>query len=223
MRGVRSVVRRALLRAEETKILPVLGASLNMGGTQTYVFNPQYQVSQGVGSGSRVGRKIQRGYLLLNFRYSHRGENAVTANVSDKSFLRLLVLRSRAVKTAGVASNNLQVNPSFATAADIFYQSGAGTQTFSQVDKNKWTVLMDRVYTSIRNIDSAANITNAIQRRNIRVPFPKTVTYRDDPNANSFSTEAETYVVFTAGWDASDTLDFVGTLETQGTIRWKDA
>lgn len=223
MRRMRRLVRSVIRRQEETKILPVLGTSINMGGTQTYVFNPQFQVAQGVGSGARVGRKISNAFMRLSFRYSHRGENAVTTNIADKSVLRMLVLRSRAIKTATVASNNLQVDPSGATSGDIFYQGGH-PHTFSQVDKNRWTVVMDRVYSSIRNIDSSDNITNFVQRRNLFIPLPRNVTYRDDqPTANSVSTGSETYIVFVAGFRNAQSLDFVGTLETQGTIRWKDA
>lgn len=215
------LVRRIFRSQVETKLLPVLQTQINMGGAQTYVYNPTYQIGQGVGSGSRVGRKIENGRLILSFRYSHRGENAVTTNIADKSILRMLVLRSRIVKSAGVVSNNLQVDPSGMTSADIFYQSGAG-HTFSQVDKSKWTVLSDRVYSSIRNIDSADNITNFVQRRGIYVPFPKRVVYFGD-GSNSFCSGSETYVVFVAGWRNAQSLDFVGTLEVQGTLRWKDA
>lgn len=223
-RGLRSLIRYTIRRQEEEKILPVLGqTTLTMGGQQTYVFNPQFQIAQGVGSGSRVGRKIQNAYMRLSFRYTHRGEDVATVNVADKSVLRLLVLRSRAIKTAGVASNNLQVDPAFLLGSDIFYHPG-GSNTFSQVDKNKWTVLMDRVYTSYRNLDTASNLTNYVQRRNIYIPLPKNIIYRDDqPVANSYSTGTETYIVFVAGWRGSLSTDNVGYLEPSGTIRFKDA
>lgn len=223
-RGLRSLIRASIRRAEETKILPVLGTAVEMGGTQTYVFNPQYQIAQGVGSGSRVGRKIQSAFMRLSFRYTHRGEAAITGvNFADKSVLRLLVLRSRAIKTALVASNALQVDPGGITSGDIFYLGG-NDHTYTQVDKNRWTVLMDRTYSSIRNIDSTNNFTNFVQRRNIFIKLPKSITYRDDqPTVNSASTGSETYVVFVAGAPGAASADNVGTLEPHGTIRWKDA
>lgn len=221
-RGLRSLIRATVRNQEETKLLPVLQTTANLGGSQTYVFNPQYQVAQGVGSGSRIGRKISGAHMRLSFRYTHRGENAVTANIADKSVLRMLVLRSRVVKTATLASNNLQVDPSGLTSADVFYQAG-NSHTFSQVDKNRWTVVMDRVYSSVRNLDTASNVTNFIQRKNIYIPLGKKIVYRDDAAANSVSSGSETYLVFVAGWNGATAFDFVGDLETQGTIRWKDA
>ena len=222
-RNLRSIVRAICRRREETKILPVLGSVTQMGGTQTYVFNPSYQIAQGVGSGSRVGRKISGAYMRLSLRYSHRGENIILANIADKSVLRMLVLRSRALKTATVASNSLQVNPVGLATGDVFY-SGGTSHTFSQVNKNRWTVLVDRTFSSFRNIDSAANQTNFVQRRSIYIPLPKNITYRDDqPTANSVCTGPETYIVFTAGWNGALDTDFVGSLELVGTIHWKDS
>lgn len=231
MSGLHRAIRRVILSETETKILPVLGdaANTNMGGLQTYVFNPQFQVSQGVGSGSRVGRKIYNAKMLLSLRYTHVGTQILTNDqTAGNSRLRMLVLRSRAIKTAGVASNALQVDPPFLQSPDIFRDSTGGSHVYATVDKNKWTVLRDKIFNSefVTDLYDEApfgrRARDAIRRR-IWVPLPRSIIYRDDAAANSYSTGTETYVVFVAGYRNAGVGDTVGSLEVQGEIRFKDA
>ena len=218
--SIARVVRRVLMHRAETKILPVLITNTTLLGPQTtYVFNPAFQVSQGVGSGSRVGRKISNAVFFLNLRATIIGENTLTTNVADEAVLRMLVLRSRAVKTAGVAANVFQTNPAGMTLADIFY-AVADFSTFSQVDKNRWTVLRDVLIKSKRvNDNDNAGIAGY---RRFAIPLGKNLVYRDDGAANSFLTGSETYVLFVAGWRQGTGPDLTMHLSTQGTIRWKD-
>lgn len=230
VRGLRRAIRRVILSQTETKILPVLGdaATVQMGGTQTYVFNPQFQPTQGLGSGSRIGRKIENVKMWLSLRYTHQGVTSLLVQAAGNSRLRMLVLRTRAIKTAGVASNALQVNPALMASSDIFRDATGGSHVYSTVDKNKWTVIMDKTFQSAL-VSDAAGLTPStgrahdVVRRKIVIPLPRSVVYRDDALANSFSTGTETYVVFVAGFLNASALDFVGTLEVQGEIRWKDA
>lgn len=157
--------------------------------------------------------------FLLNLRATIIGENTLTTNVADEAVLRMLVLRSRAVKTAGVAANVFQTNPAGMTLADIFY-AVADFSTFSQVDKNRWTVLRDVLIKSKRvNDNDNAGIAGY---RRFAIPLGKNLVYRDDGAANSFLTGSETYVLFVAGWRQGTGPDLTMHLSTQGTIRWKD-
>lgn len=227
--SVKKIVARALARQEETKILPVLQTTVQMGGNQAYVYNPLYQITQGIGSGNRVGRKISNVSMRLSFRYTHRGEEAlVFANVAEESTIRLLVLSSRAIKTAGTAGNNLLANPTFMSQADIVRDASLGFGSISTVDKNKWTVVKDKTWKCHRYFDDtgaigAAPHAGCVFKKNMRIRLPRSVVYRDDTGSNSFSTTTETYIVFMAGWEGSVGSDFVGELHTQGEIRYKDA
>lgn len=219
-RGVTRAVRRALLRYAETKILPVLGVDFVMNATDVvYAFNPTYQIGQGTGSGSRVGRKISNAVLYLNLRATIIGENGVTANVADEVVVRMLVLRSRAVKTAGVASNSWVANPSGMTTGDIFYATG-DLALMSQVNKNRWTVLKDVLLRSKR-VNDNDNAGIAAYRR-YTIPLGRNLTYRDDDLPNSFLTGSETYVVLLGGWRDCLPPDLVMHMSTQGTVRFKD-
>lgn len=224
-RGIKRIVKRILAGREETKILPVLGQALPtlMLARNCYVFNPQFQPAQGVGSGSRIGRKISNMSMILGFEFRFQGSNPLPVTICTTVFLRMLVLRTRAIKTAGVASNNLQVNPALMFPVDIWYNPNRPIS--SQVDKNKWTVLKDKVWTITLGYEpAAAAIEPSIARRNIRIPLPKKVTYRDDTVPNSFSTGTETYLVFIADFDNATTgVDFAGILAPSAILRWKDA
>jgi len=217
------VVKRVIARATETKILPCLQTLTVMGGAQTYVYDPTFQILQGDDSGQRVGRKIQNVSFSLSFRYTHRGENVGTANVADESQLRMLVLRSRAVKTAGVVARHaFQIDPVLAQQPDIFRATGGGAACFSHVDKNMWTVLYDRTWKAIRHLDTANQVARTVLKKNIRIPLPKTCVFREDNLSNSFLTGSETYIVFVAGWNGSGATDNVGELQTEAELRWKD-
>lgn len=92
--------------------------------------------------------------------------------------------------------------------------------TFSQVDKNRWTVMRD-VLMRTKRVNDNDNAAIASYRR-FTIPLGKNLIYRDDAIANSFLTGPETYIVILGGWRDSVNADQVVNLSSQGTIRWKD-
>jgi len=221
-------VKRFVAKGKETKILPILGGSLTMEQNETYVFNPTYQIGQGDGSGERIGRKITGAFCVIGFEASllANSTNILLSTPSQHAYLRLLVVTSRAIKFGAVNTvpNN---NPGGLTAGDIFYFPTVPVT--SSVDKNRWTVVMDRMYSIKRFIEPTATLDNpnpsgpTILKRNIRVPLPKSITYRDDGVANSTLLQAETYIIWVASWYTGALNDHVFRMTPHGTIRFKDA
>lgn len=190
----------------------------------TYVFNPLYQIAPGVGSGSRIGRKIQNAYMTLRVRYSHHGENAAGINIAQSSRMRVLHLHSKVVDTAAVASALFQLNPGGMAVGDIFRHVGAGVEVFSEVDTNRWKVLSDRIISAHRwyNEDQT---TGTVAK--FMFPLGKKVTYRDD-TVNAQVLGGQHYIVIVGGFHAATpgapgVGDRAGSVSPVGTIRWTDA
>lgn len=224
MASVKRVVKQALSRAEETKILPCMGSSVNMVALSAYVFNPAYQVGQNVGSGGRVGRKATKLQLRYNFLFGMIGQSTLGVPEATSVHLRVMHLRSRIVDTAAVASNVLQVNPGGMTLGEIFYFPS--WPMASHIDKNRWTVLMDKVYT-VKAGSEPGNPTVAEPLRvfrGYRMGIAKKAIWREDSAANSQLVGGQTYLVFVADYfNATGGSDIVGQLIPTGLITWKDA
>lgn len=223
-RTTRRWVKRVLNKTRETKILPILGSPFLLNTNETRVFNPTFQIAQGDGSGERIGRKIQNAYCILGFEASYTGDAQILPSVAAQTgYMRMLVLRSRSIKTGSVGVIPPS-NPAGMTAGDIFYH--ALNPVTSQVDKNRWTVLLDRMYKVTLSLPKTLGVPTGptILRRNIRIPLPKTCTYRDDNLANSTLTQAETYIVWVADYYTSASGgESTFSITPTATIRFKDA
>lgn len=203
----------------------MLGTAFTMGAATNFVFNPTYQIGQGDGSGERIGRKIQNAYMLLGFEANMIADAVAPGGAdSQTAYLRLLVIRSRAIKF-GTVSTVFTANPGGMTPGDVFYfQNNPVT---SQVDQNRWTVLMDRMYKVTQQVPKdIAGVPSGpvILKRNIRIPLPKVCTYRDDTVGNSVLSQAETYVLFVCDFYTSTSiLDPAFNITPTATIRFTDA
>lgn len=177
----------------ERKILPVLGVGFVITSGNTYVFNPLYQVAPGTGSGSRIGRKIQNAYMKLAFRICHLGDNIILQKLAERSQVRVMHLRSKVLDSAGVVSNTMQLNPPGMTQAEIFLTSNNSNNyaTYAEIDKNKWEVLKDVIYTQEINVGDLR--TSRVIKRWF-MPLGRKVTYRDD-TTNSMVLQGQHYLV----------------------------
>ena len=218
------MVKRVIAERQETKILPVLGIPQTMLAKNTYVFNPAYQVGQGVGSGSRIGRKTNNMVMNYGFRALMLGTSPLGTAEADTVHLRELHLRSRVVDTAGVASSFMQINPAGLTTGDVFYHSAEPMS--SPVDKNRWTCTFDKTYTLWDNPNNGATLPTerelVVKKHFMRVG--KRQTYRDDTVPNSQLTQGAVYLVFVCDYNlANANIDFGVELFVTGILKWKDA
>lgn len=209
----------------ERKVLPVLGVGFVILSGNTYVFNPLFQLSPGVGSGSRIGRKIQNAFMKMQFRICHLGQNQILNTLAENSQVRILHLFSAVIDSAAVASNTLVLNPAGITQGDIFRQITNNAATYAEVDTNRWKVLKDVVYTVGRRAT-----TDQRQSRIVRrwfMPLGKRVTYRDD-TTNSQALRGQHYLVVVGAFcDSVDGGALIGDRVAEfwpsGTIQWTDA
>lgn len=216
------VAKRVIMQNMEKKRLPLLINDVIMGASQVYSYNPTSHVNQGVGSGSRIGLKIQNLRMEIAIRYYHMGENLLTANIAEQSQVRILVLKSNNVKVAAGVGNAWAVDATGLTAADIFINTSNGDLPFCQVDRNKWKVKLDRTYSSFRRYDTASQFTHSVMRRRIKIPMPKRATYLTDANDNVLK-QSETYIVAVAGFITAGGTESVGILQTKGLLYFTDA
>jgi len=230
-RAVKNYIKKAVKGSAETKVVSAFQDYQRLGQGQTYVFCPSWQITQGIGSGQRVGRKISNAYVKLNCVYTHNGENDIFVNIAQSSFIRMLVLRSRAIKTAGVVSQSLQVDPGNLTAANVFFYTATSKSFFSDVDKRTWTVKKDVTWRSSQiDNNGAADMTAQVTRKKFIIPLGKKCTFISG-DSNGYFVGPETYIVFVAGWSgtiagadaAGDNSSNVGTLNVTGQIYFKDA
>lgn len=220
--SLKKLIRRVVAGKEETKVKNLLGvvAEENMSGTTMYVLNPTYQVTRGTQPDERVGRKITNVRARLSFEYYHIGLQGGLTRIWGSSTIRLLVLKSKAIKTAGVASTDWQQNPASLTRADVFFEPAYNGS--SAVDRNRWTVVMDRSWTAHTVTDISGNFQSQVVRKSISIPIGSKCTYRDALTTNSFLTGAETYVVMTAHAPGGGALDIIGLIQPDLQLRWKD-
>lgn len=215
----------------ETKVVMAYNSFLRMGGQTTYVLPAaSFQIAQGDGSDQRVGRKITNASMRIVVNYSHLGENAAFVNLWEDSWIRMLVLRSRAIKTAGVTSTGLQVDPVNLQVGNIFRQTASSNLPHADVETRSWTVLKDVKWRSWRNLDGVGDSVPTNQIRKFRIPLGKNLTFISGDLFGYF-VQAETYVVFVAGscgsingvGTSTTPTDNVGTISVTGEIMFKDA
>lgn len=227
-RTIRRVATRAINRSIETKILRtgVTNSTLMTDGT-IYVHNPTYQIVPGTGDNNRLGRKIQRGRLTVNFGYEHLGESPITPfpRITPESYIRMFVVRSAVSKiptAIGYSANPSGINP-----AEMFYE--ASQPLWSPIQENRWEVVYDRVFKAKATTDDVLitpNTWTSLIRRNIRIPWGKRLVYEDETGAasQSFLRGKEQYLCFVASFvQGSQNGERIGTLTTNCQFRFKDA
>jgi len=218
-------VRRAIMANLERKILPCMGNGFVITSGNTYVFNPLYQVAPGTGSGSRIGRKIQNAFMKIQFYLCFLGENSGgPPPIAETVHVRILHLFSKVVDTAAVASNTFVINPGGLTQGDIFRAITNQGAMYCEVDKNRWTVRRDVVYSISINVGDLPH-SKVIRRWNMMLG--KKVTYRDDV-ANSQALQGQHYFVvvgsFCGAVDGTPgTGSRVAEIRPHATIQWTDA
>jgi len=231
-KAVKRYVKKAIKGSEETKVVLALNEYTRLGGLTTYVWTPSWQIAQGDGSNQRIGRQISNASCVINLTYVHNGEGSGPAftNRAEESVIRCLVLRSRAIKTAGVTSTALQINPASMAIGNIFRWSVGQNYLTSSVETRTWTVLKDFRLKSHRILDSLGDYTTVQSYRKFRFRIGKKLRFLDGDNFGYF-VGAETYLVFVCGFvgtangiDVSALAsDNVGTIQVSGEIMFKDA
>lgn len=230
--AVRKYVHRTISKEAETKIVTAAFEDFrSVGALTTYVYCPSWQIPQGDGGGERIGRRISNAYVRLSVGYAHNGEDFAYVNYAEASWIRMLVIRSRAIKTAGVTAQTLQVNPVNLQVGNIFYHTGAQNNIFSNIEKRTWTVIKDVKWMGHRGLDGGiGDLSTRMIPKKFKIPLGKSCTFILGDNYSHF-VGPETYIVFIFGapgiingTNASfGATHNVGTISVTGEIYFKDS
>lgn len=225
--ATRQYVKNAIRRKQETKKGDMLAVNnYTMPGNTVHWFNPTYQIDVGDNWNQRDGRVITDCKLNMNFCYTHLGRTSINVDAFPSSLFRLLVLSSNNVKAGVAAPNSFQIAPNLGgdfSPQNVFYQSSnLGEAT---VNKDRWTVHLDRTYESHRVTDQTVGQNgtgNTVFRKNISIPIHKRVTYRDTGN-NSFLLQSEVYIVIVCSAQGAGITDKVGLFSSDALLTWTDS
>jgi len=222
---VSRIANKTINKRIETKhtVFPTTGTPITMTDRTMYVHNPTYNVFEGVGDNERIGRKIQNGRLQISFQFDHLGTDLLNNVIAADSYLRMLVLSSTRIHIP--TSSGFDTNPPGLTSVDVFYD-GAKPH-YSPVDRNKWTVHMDKVFHPMARVNSVLTDSwISTSRRRINIRWPRNMTYYQDTqsSAQSLLTGREMYLVFVASFpNAAAVGERIGRLAVSGQFFYKDA
>jgi len=136
----------------------------------------------------------------------------------------MLVLRKAGVKIA--TGINFQADPTGLTPADVFYNPT--NPHYSQVDKNRWTVVKDRLWHVSAQTEPGTLLHpgHTTIKRNMIIPWGRNLVFDTDTATSSLSflKGSEQYLVFVASFAAgTNSGERVGTLDVSSQFHFKDA
>ncbi len=158
-KAVARIARAVVNRAEETKKF-IHSTLLTLVDTSVLIYNPMFQLTQGLTMSNFVGQKVQNAVLRVDWSFWPKFEESVTSTgIWQGAIVRLFCIKANA-KTGTTGGTRFQTSPAGLTATDIFDSTQEPAK--ESFNSEKVTVLKDlRIrpmkYTSTSSLVSTAD------------------------------------------------------------------
>jgi len=225
---VARIATRVVHRNEETKKF-FHSTELSIVDNANYVYNPMFQLFQGLTSSTMLGQKLSNVNLRVDWTFWPRGiDTNVVPNLRQwqGGFLRLLFVKSN-VRVGLTTTTRFLVNPAGMTGADTT-ETGASCATES-VNTEKFTVISD----TIRRWTFPADTTTVLTAPRYGIPIrgrqfiniAKEWTYESEPlGSGGFGRNRQFYMVVAAmQFGAPAGLNNCGDFQCSITTMFKDS